>query len=390
MTGDPEPRVGALVAAAPGIDAAGRAELLHLAEAAAIATDGVLVSTCHRVELLVDDPWLHDDSTTDLIAAGMTRLSGPQAAHHIIDLALGLESAVVGEDQILHQLRDAVAQARQRRALGADLDALLDRALHAGRLGRSWRPARASMGGSSLADLAVARVEAALGSVTGRRILVVGAGEMGQAVASAATDRGATVWLASRSRERATAAADRIGVTTWSIDPGRAILEIDAVIVALAGQWTMGAATAEAVASRAVVVDLSMPQALPASVQIRLGERLIDIDQLATTGALDGPQTRYRDRLERLANRTLASYLAALAARERSGAERLAQRVERQRTQELEAYLRQRPELDDAARALIDEATRDLSARLFREPLARLASDPDGRRGRALEELFGA
>ena len=389
MTGEPKPPLVALVAAAPAIDASRRADLLPLAEGAVAKAGGVLVSTCHRVEWLIDEAGTARASLQALTGAGMARLNGRDAASHVINLALGLESVVVGEDQILHQLRTAVSAARQRSALGASLDAVLDHALRAGRLGRSWRPAHPSVGWS-LADVAVLRIQAALGGLTGRRILVVGTGEMGSTAARAALARGAAVVIASHSRERTADAATELGVAPSSMDPGAALLETDGVVVALSGPWRMAQATADALSSRAVVVDLSMPPALPAGVRARLGDRLVDIDGIAAVGHLDGPETRYRTRLERLADRTLSSYLRAIADREDSAADRLAKRIEHERTRELEAYLRHRPELDAADRAMIDEATRDVSHRLFREALARLASDPDGRRRRALDELFGA
>jgi glutamyl-tRNA reductase len=384
-----EPRLMVLAAAAPAVDASRREELLPLAEAAAAKAGGVLVSTCHRVEWLTDVDQRARVDLQPLIGAGMARLQGRAAASHVINLALGLESAVVGEDQILHQLRTAVTAARRRGALGAGLDALLDGALRAGRLGRSWRPAHHSVG-TSLADVAVARIEAAIGPFAAGRILVVGTGEMGRAAAVAALGRGAAVAIASPSLERTRHAASELGVAAWSMDPGAALLDVGGVVVALSGPWRLEQGTADALASRAVVVDLSMPPALPAAVRARLGDRLVDIDGLAAVGHLEGPDKRYRARLERLADRTLSSYLTAIADRRESAAYRLASRIEQERARELEAYLRHRPELDAADRAMIDEATREVSHRLFREPLARLASDPDGRRRRALDELFGA
>ena len=164
--GEREPRLIALVAAAPEIDASRREQLLPLAEAAAAKAAGVLVSTCHRVEWLADDDHGARVDLEGLTGAGMARLQGRAAASHVINMALGLESAVVGEDQILHQMRTAVTAARQRGALGSSLDPLLDHALRAGRLGRSWRPTHPSVGGS-LADVAVLRIQAVIGRLEG-------------------------------------------------------------------------------------------------------------------------------------------------------------------------------------------------------------------------------
>ena len=174
-----------------------------------------------------------------------------------------------------------------------------------------------------------------------------------------------------------------------AFDPGAVLDAVDAVIVALGGPWSLSAAGRSRLETRPVVVDLSMPSALSSDTIDRLGERLIDIDRLAVGTPPGRAGVRYRSRLQALVDRTLDGYLAGLDARRTSAADRLAARIEHQRSAGLAAYLRQRPDLDPEVRDELDALTRDLSARLFREPLARLARDPDGRRRRALDELFG-
>ena len=391
MTGDLRPRVTAYVAAAPDVAADHRAGLLPLVEE--VATDGgrVLLATCHRVELyLGDEVRLAERDEVRLERAGMRRLTGVDAAHHVVSVALGLRSSVLAEDQIIHQLRGATAQGRHRGPLGTDLDLLLDAALRAGRIGRSWRPAQAPGETRSLADAAIERVLHVHGSLDGRTVLVVGAGRMGEAAMAGALRQRARVVLTSPSGTHARSLAERHHVTTWPLDPGRRLAEVDAVVVALAGPWRIQRSTELLLAARSVVVDLSMPPALTPTVRPELGGRLIDIDALARPGTTGAVVADYHDRLERLAERTLAEYVEAVSARDGSGADRLAERIERQRAQEVATYLRKRPDLDPDARRHLDAVTRELAARLFRVPLERLADDPDGRRGRAADDLFGA
>jgi glutamyl-tRNA reductase len=378
-TGD-QPRVAALYAAAPEVEARARAAILDDARRTLGAGPGVFLATCHRVEWFGAEP-------LEVPPSGMQVRTGVHAAQHVIDLALGLRSAVLAEDQILHQLRVAVAEARRQRRLPADVDLLFDHALRAGRTGRSWRPRIAT----SLADLALERVEAMRGPLAGRTVLVVGTGVMGQRVARLASDRGARSWIASRTRQHAVALAGELaGARDAALDPGPEVLSSsDAVVVALGGAWDIGPATAVVLASRPVVVDLSMPPAIPAATMAVLGPRGVDIDSLGRDALPGADERRYRTRLERLAAATLDGYLQALAERRRSHAARLAARIEDQRREALAAYLRDRPDLDAASREELEQLTRSLSARLFQEPLARLAVDPDGRRGQALDELFG-
>jgi glutamyl-tRNA reductase len=383
---DPQPRVVAWVAAAPSADVDRRAMVLPRARAAAASQPAILLETCHRVELYADETI--GSIAAPLVAAGMARLDGVAAIRRIVAVAIGLESAVLGEDQLLHQLRGATAVARRGPRLGRDLDRTIDHALRAGRIARSWRPVDGV--GRSLGDATAQLAARSLGPLAGRRVLVVGAGSMGEATVTALVTRGASVALASPTAAHADEVAARHGIDLWPIDPGRRLATVDLVVVALAGPWQLSPASLDRLGARPLVVDLSMPPALPAAVAIELGGRHLGIDALARPTIDRTPLgDRYRARLEGLAERTVATVIADLAATGPAEAAALADQVERQRRLAVEAYLRERPGLDDAARDEIEAATRDLAARLFRVPLARLADDPRGARRRAVEELFG-
>jgi len=108
-------RLRAMIAAAPAVPAGDRARLLD--QVSALASDGaVLVATCHRVEVYTTDA--EERQLAGLaLPAGMRVLHGPAAARHAVSLAVGLESAVIAEDQLLHQLRTAVGTARREAPL---------------------------------------------------------------------------------------------------------------------------------------------------------------------------------------------------------------------------------------------------------------------------------
>ena len=186
---EPQFAVAAFVAAAPAVEAERRAAVLPIATAALTGLPGVLIATCHRVELYAADAPTAPSVRDDLVRAGMTELDGDEAARGLIGLALGLRSAVLGEDQVLHQLRSAVAEARERAPLAPALGLLMDQALRAGRIARSWRPVGRSDAPRSLGDLAVARIETASGPLKDRRVVIVGAGSMGRGAAVAAVRR---------------------------------------------------------------------------------------------------------------------------------------------------------------------------------------------------------
>ena len=389
MTRPPPPAIVALVAAAPRVDADGRADALTEATRLRDRTGGVLLGTCHRVEL-----YARLASTSDQVtptSGPFERVEGEAAARHVIELAVGLRSAVLAEDQLIHQLRTAVASARRHGPLGRDLETLLDVALRAGRMARSWRPATRGEA-RSLADLAIERIRRAHGQLDDRRVLIVGTGVMGRAISTAAVGTGADVLVTSPTEAHARAEGARIGAASWPFDPGPRLVGIDAVVIALAGPWRLGAAGRRALAGVPIVVDLSMPSALVGDLRAALEDRLVDIDGIASrdVATVGADAARYRSRLERLARASVEVYLESVARRARSGVDRLAVRVERERSAELAAYLRRQPEVTPEMRRHLEDVTRRLSRRMFREPLRRLADDPDGRRRQAFDELFGA
>lgn len=380
--------VSALVLAAPATPAARRAVAAPLAPEAAALGRGVAVSTCHRVELHIDravadgiagrDPW-----------SMARRLDGEAAARHVISLAVGLESAVLAEDQVLHQLRAGVSAARARGGVAPAVDLLADAALRAGRIARSWRPVR----GRSLADLAVGMVAEVLGSSTGRRILVVGAGEMGRLVGRAATDTGARVTIASPTAAHAATLAEQVGACAVPFDPGPAGVRVDGIVIALSGPWRLADATLDVLRDCPVIVDLSMPGALPTVFATSLGSRHVGLDDLALGGD-HGTATsatadeRYRRRLEELRDRTLADVVNRMTNEPAAIAGALAARIERERRAQLADLWRRHPELSPRDREVIEGMTARLTRRLFRAPLARLGTDGDDGRLRLARELF--
>jgi glutamyl-tRNA reductase len=350
-----------------------------------LADRALMLETCHRVEAYLtsaDDA----ESLGMAIPAGGRALIGVEAVHHAMTVAVGRDSVVVGEDQILHQLRASVDAARRAGTLDPALDRLFTLALQAGRRARSWRqgPPR------SLADVAVAAIERQAGPVRGRNVLVVGAGSMGRLAARGAVAAGASVAVANRTVDRAETVAASAGARTETFDPGAQIGSFAGVVVALGGPWPIGAATIQALATGAtVVVDLSVPAAVPARLTEILGERLVTADDLALEDADDYHRDGPLDRLDALADRSTAEFVAWLRGRDgRAVAEALVQHADREREAELAALWRRLPDLGPEARDAIEQMTRHLATRLLREPLERLGRDADGREERAIRKLF--
>lgn len=371
----------AIVAHARDVPAADRGELAARLRATRPA-GAVLIETCHRVELYVsadEAPHLARD-----LPSGAELLVGQAVVEHAVSLAVGLRSAIVAEDQVLHQIREGVDAARERGDVPAELNRLFDVALRAGRRGRSWFPARRP----SLPDLALDLVAEPL---AGRRVLVVGAGEMGRLAAMAAIARGAEVSIASRTPERAAVLAAQLRVTTASMDPGPdAALRLDGIIAAIRGPWLVSGETQAAIAgSPAWIVDLSAPPAVPSELRASPGRRFVSIDDLARQ-----PETSPGDglvaRLKALAEQTVRDYLTWHDRESaRAIARGIAERAEELRSAELDELWRRLPSLPPQDRREIEQMTRRFAEQLLREPMEQLGRDRDGRHERAARELFG-
>jgi glutamyl-tRNA reductase len=351
------------------------------------ARSSMVLETCHRVEayLVAADG---DTPPSDWLPAGGRILVGEAAVHHAIAVAVGRDSVVVGEDQILHQLRTSVDDARDAAGLHPTLERLFALGLRAGRRARSWRDGP----GRSLADVAVLVVERRAGSVKGRPVLVVGAGKMGRLAVRSAAAAGASVWVANRSPERAISLASENGAQIEAFDPGPTIDRFAAVIVALGGPWSISQATVDSLAgSSTVLVDLSMPAAVPAGLARSLDGRFVSADDLAIADAgLVADTERSLARLDELIAETTAEFCAWLDLRDgRAAAAALTARADRERDAELDLLWRQLPDLDAEAHDAIERMSRHLARRLLREPLERLGRDADGRHERAARELFG-
>jgi glutamyl-tRNA reductase len=180
------------------------------------------------------------------------------------------------------------------------------------------------------------------------------------------------------------------GARTEAFDPEARIGRYAGVVVALGGPWPIGAATIDALArSATVVVDLSVPAAVPASLEQPLAARLITADALALAEDGGVAEDGSADRLNALIDRATGEFLEWLKRRDgRAAAETLVEHADREREAELATLWRRLPSLEPEARDAIEDMTRHLVTRLLREPLERLGRDSDGGAEQAVRDIF--
>ena len=372
--------------------------------AMAVAHDprAILLRTCHRIELYYttsQSPDLRAFAPPDLPAGGV-RLEGLAAARHLLTVAAGLDSVVVGEDQILHQLRECLSDRKVPGAEGCpvdigthaadaiELDPVIERlfqvALHLGRETRAWRegPPR------TLGDVATDHVEVTTGPLLGKRVLVVGAGRMARLAATAASRQGARVLVANRSPERAAALAWDANGEPAAFGPDAPLPDVDAVIPAISARWPLSPEARNALLEGAMpVVDLSSPPALDPEFRAALGARYTSVDDLARSPQ-DQIRPRLRNRLERAIDAAEAQFASWVRARASVPAiQALSDIAETRRAEELERLFR-RLDLGEQERELVEQMSRRLVAGLLHAPLASLREDASGELDRAARALF--
>jgi glutamyl-tRNA reductase len=375
--------------------------------------EAVIVSTCNRVEIYGSVPSYHAGFqalkrvlcesrgvAADDLAEPLYSHYERDAAEHLFTVASGLDSMVLGEPQVLSQVRDALRRADGDRAAGPALTAVFNAAVRAGRRVRSETGVGAApdVFVSAGADLGAE----ALGGLADRHAVVVGAGQMSALAVKHLRRRGvATVRVLNRSLERARALAERTEAEPGDLEDLPASLAgADVVISATgaAGIVLTEPMVRDAVAARSrrlYVLDLAVPRDVDPAAGALPDVTLVDIDGLrgsvavraAETGVdLERAHAIVDEEVRRFAIRRRAERLGPLfrALRERGDAA-----VEA----ELERFRSELAGLEPQEREAVAALARGVVAKLLHEPIVRLKEMPGSGtqdvHARALAELFG-
>ncbi|MGC2162572.1 MAG: glutamyl-tRNA reductase [Silvibacterium sp.] len=180
--------------------------------------EGLILSTCNRVELLIchddDDPELpaylnrHFSVDAQVLQPHLYEYRDTEAVRHLFRVASSLDSMVVGEPQILGQVKESYAAARSVGAIGPALERLLQSTFAAAKKVRTETQIGASS--VSIASVAVDLARKIFGSLEGKRVLLVGAGKMSELAARHLMQQGAgSLLIANRTQERAVRQAQK-------------------------------------------------------------------------------------------------------------------------------------------------------------------------------------
>lgn len=374
----------------------------------------VVLSTCMRTEVYATAERFHpavQDIRNFLCEAGfcapedlsdhLSILYDDAAIGHLFTVASGLDSAVLGEGEIQGQVRRAWEAAREEGAVGMVLSGVFRHALEVGKRVRS--ETGIARGVTSVSQAAVALAADHLGTLEGRRILVIGAGEMGEgmAVALAGSPGVAGVLVSNRTAGRAEDLAGRIGGQAVTADELSGVLaEVDVLLT------STGSATpiltiddmVPVVAARGgrplLIVDVAIPRDVDPCVASLDGVTVLDLDDLRSF-AQEGLEERRREiaKVRCIIDEEVAEYLNDATAREAAPLiAALHARAEQVRLGELERFRARLDRLDQRQREAVEALTRGIIGKLLHEPTVQLkdtAATPRGERlAEALRALF--
>ncbi len=376
-------------------DLAGRE---HLAEV-------VLLSTCNRTEVYARTTRFHDGIDDvrhfladcsgldpDALAEQLYTYHDEAAVAHLFGVSSGLDSMIIGEHEILGQVREAWQLAEREATIGQLLSRTFRHAVEVGK--RSRTETGIGRHAVSVSSAAVRIAAEQLGSLEGRRVLLLGAGEVGEGMALALSGAGVgEIVVANRSRARGQQLASRVGGRAVPLDDVLDVLVSSDVLLASTGApgTLVERGDMEEVMSRRdgralLVVDIAVPRDVDPGVGQVFGVELLDIDDLKAVGEESLEQRRAEvgkvrviisDEIDRFRVDRFAREVAPLVTS-------LRDHVEGLRRAEVDRVAGRLAELDPAARDLVEQVTRGFANKLLHEPTVRIKDAS----GTAVGELY--
>jgi len=349
----------------------------------------VIIQTCNRIELFATS----DNPNIDKIKSTWASLTGQEesvfrdtlevcenkdAYEHLLKLTSGLESLVVGEEQILGQIKESISVARQTRASGKRLNKLFDRSIRIGtRIRNSTGIGR---GGISLGSMAVKLAEENVDDIKSKHVLLIGTGEAATMVAKSLKKRGYTFNVTSRTVERSIGFSQTLGGTPIKFEEvlsGFSNYEI--IFVATTAPYFLVTFDKMKDAmknkkSGAMILDLSNPRTVDEKVATIPGIKLMNIDQIAEM--IDKNMKKRKDKVSTVENIISEEVPVIEATMKRLDAEPLVKDVftnaDSMRIKELQKALQMLGETDEKRIKIIDELTKAVVESIVSTPMNNL------------------
>jgi glutamyl-tRNA reductase len=376
----------------------------------------VLLQTCHRVEiyLVIRDSdkdaainevlkfWsVKTGVSLDILNRTVEIYIGREALTHLFFLASGLESMVLGEDQILGQVRSAYVKAKKLGSAGLVLEKVFMKAVNVGRRVRTETAINEKP--VSISSVAVDLAEKDLGNLSHVKALVIGAGEAGAIAAENLRKRGVkTIFVANRTFERGLELASKVGGEAVGFDEILHVLpKVDLVVAAVSvvkpilnvGQIKTVLAGG-GFKKKLYVVDISQPRAFDEKVGLLKNVTLKNIDDLKAVveenlrsrqAEAEKAEKIIFEELERFERQLAKLFVEPMISE-------ICRKIEAIRQRELGRAIRKMGEADKKKLMVIDRFSKELVERILQIPIEQLrdaALKNNGSLLAAAEELFG-
>jgi glutamyl-tRNA reductase len=375
--------------------------------------EAVILSTCNRTELylVVGDAVEAETEVLGRLArragvrptelvGGIYSLRNCDAARHLYRVTSGLESMVVGETEVQGQVKRAYEAALAAQATGPLTNKLFRAALATGKRVRT--DTAISEGRASVASVAVDAARDAIGDLTSRHVLIIGAGETAEGVARALHEQGVrTMFVANRRRDRAIALAKRFGGASVAFDalPDE-LAQADILIAStssphqILGAEELALVTPARAGRPLLLIDLAVPRDIDPACAELPGVTLYDVDDLQRQVArhllVRRTEARRAEGIVEEEIQTFAGWLGSLEVMPTIGA--LRARADAVVSGLLEENEGRWESLSEADRERVEKLARTAVSRLLHEPTVRVRQlDAEHRHARLqlLRELFG-
>ena len=349
----------------------------------------VIIQTCNRIELFATS----DNHNVDEIKSTWASLIGLEenafrdtlevcenkdAYEHLLKLTSGLESLVVGEEQILGQIKESISAARKANALGKRLNKLFERSIRIGT--RIRNSTGIGSGGISLGSMAVKLAEENVDDIKSKHVLLIGTGEAATMVAKSLKKRGYAFNVTSRTVERSIGFSQTLGGTPIKFEEvlsGFSNYEI--IFVATTAPYFLVTFDKMKDAmknkkSGIMILDLSNPRTVDEKVATIPGIKLMNIDQIAEM--IDKNMKKRKDKVSIVENIISEEVPVIEATMKRLDAEPLVKDVftnaDSIRIKELQKALQMLGETDEKRIKIIDELTKAVVESIVSTPMNNL------------------
>ena len=346
----------------------------------------VIIQTCNRIELFGKSKTYDSDKIKNTWATitGLEKeavdenievVENQEALHHLLKLTSGLDSMVLGEEQILGQIKKSITSAREVKASGQHLNTLFDKAIRTGT--RIRNASGIGAGGISVGSMAVKLAEENIDELKTKKVLLIGTGEVSTLVAKSLERRGYAFDVTSRTMGRSETFCETMGGSPVKFEEVLSGFDkYDVIFVATTAPYFLvtNDRITEAMKNKSngmMILDLSNPRTVDEKVATIGGVKLMNLDQIAemVEKNMNARQNKVKI-VENIINEEVSILEASM---KRLDAEPLVtdvfKNIENLREKELQKALSMLDEKDEKKIKIIDELTKAVVESIVSTPM---------------------